>query len=454
MSDSEGGSGESFFGLIVKPNKRYDTTVQKGFRLTKACIEPATLGAADKVTSLYLEYDSDEFIISNLYKGHLSETLDLLFNLGEQISFKVDGPGTIHLTGNTIDEDEPPGFMGDFDDEEEDDEEEEDEEMESVDPKTVKRKLKDLKNQSKKIKLDSSNGKADDEESSSDEDQTGAETTTLSDLDDTTNFAEEEDSDESDDEDGEEEEEEDDSEGDDSDEEADSDEEVVESPKKPAKVNGDVSPSKKAKLEAKSPKQKAVETPKADKSKKEAGTPKANKTPKAEVKTPKPEGKTPKADKTPKQEVKTPKGEKTPKGDAAKTPKEVKTPKADAKLLKEKTDTPKSVKKLAGGMKIEDVKEGTGAEVKKGRKIGMYYAGRLQSNNKQFDSCTQGKPFNFKLGVGEVIQGWDVGIQGMKVGGKRKLIIPPAMGYGSQGAPPDIPPNSTLVFDIECKYVN
>lgn len=420
MSDSEGGSGESFFGLIVKPNKRYDTTVQKGFRLTKACIEPATLGAADKVTSLYLEYDSDEFIISNLYKGHLSETLDLLFNLGEQISFKVDGPGTIHLTGNTIDEDEPPGFMGDFDDEEEDDEEEEDEEMESVDPKTVKRKLKDLKNQSKKIKLDSSNGK--------------------------------EDSDESDDEDGEEEE--DDSEGDDSDEEADSDEEVVESPKKPAKVNGDVSPSKKAKLEAKSPKQKAVETPKADKSKKEAGTPKANKTPKAEVKTPKQEGKTPKADKTPKQEVKTPKGEKTPKGDAAKTPKEVKTPKADAKLLKEKTDTPKSVKKLAGGMKIEDVKEGTGAEVKKGRKIGMYYAGRLQSNNKQFDSCTQGKPFNFKLGVGEVIQGWDVGIQGMKVGGKRKLIIPPAMGYGSQGAPPDIPPNSTLVFDIECKYVN
>ena len=104
--------------LIDKCFFRYDTKVQKGFRLTKACIEPATLGG-DKITSLYLEYDSDEFIISNLYKGQLSENLDILFNVGEQISFKVDGPGTIHLTGNTIDDPDDPPFdgMDDFDDE-------------------------------------------------------------------------------------------------------------------------------------------------------------------------------------------------------------------------------------------------------------------------------------------------------------------------------------------------
>jgi len=453
MSDSD--EGESFFGLIVKPNKRYDTKVQKGFRLTKACIEPSTLGG-DKITSLYLEYDSDEFIISNLYKGQLSENLDILFNVGEQISFKVDGPGTIHLTGNTIDQEDPPfPGMGDFDDE--DDEDSEDVDMESPDTKSVKRKIKELQKGNKKIKMDSSNGKADDEDSSSeddsDDDDTGAETTTLSDLDSTTNFAEEEDSDESDDDEGEEEE--DDSEGEDSDEENDSDdsEEVKESPKKKAKVNGDVSPSKKAKLEAKSPKQKGAETPKADKNKKEAGTPKPNKTPKAEVKTPKQEAKSPKSEKTPKQEVKTPKSEKTPKGE--KTPKQdaPKTPKGDAPKTPKEAKTPKSVKKISG-MLVEDVKEGTGAEVKNGRPIGMYYAGRLQTNNKQFDSCTQGKPFKFRLGAGEVIKGWDVGIAGMKVGGKRKLTIPPHMAYGKSGAPPDIPPNSTLVFDIECKFAS
>merc|ERR1719354_1453354 len=71
----------------------------------------------DKVTSLYLEYDGEEFIIANLHKGHLSDLLDLSFNLNEKIPFKVDGPGTVHLTGNTIDEDEPPG-MDDFLDDE------------------------------------------------------------------------------------------------------------------------------------------------------------------------------------------------------------------------------------------------------------------------------------------------------------------------------------------------
>ncbi|KAJ2795485.1 peptidylprolyl isomerase fpr3, partial [Coemansia helicoidea] len=70
------------------------------------------------------------------------------------------------------------------------------------------------------------------------------------------------------------------------------------------------------------------------------------------------------------------------------------------------------------------------------------------TNGKVFDKNTKGKPFWFRLGAGEVIKGWDVGIVGMKKGGERRLTIPAAMAYGKRGAPPDIPPNATLVFDI------
>jgi FK506-binding nuclear protein len=76
----------------------------------------------------------------------------------------------------------------------------------------------------------------------------------------------------------------------------------------------------------------------------------------------------------------------------------------------------------------------------------MHYVGRLKTNNKIFDSSK--RPFAFRLGRGEVIKGWDIGCTGMKVGGKRTLTIPPEKGYGRSGAPPAIPPNATLVFDI------
>ena len=83
--------------------------------------------------------------------------------------------------------------------------------------------------------------------------------------------------------------------------------------------------------------------------------------------------------------------------------------------------------------------------------IGVYYVGRLQQG-KVFDQCSKGQPFKFRLGGGDVIKGWDMGIVGMKIGGKRRLTIPANLGYGKKGDG-DIPPNSTLVFDVELKSV-
>lgn len=84
----------------------------------------------------------------------------------------------------------------------------------------------------------------------------------------------------------------------------------------------------------------------------------------------------------------------------------------------------------------------------------MYYEGRFKSTNKVFDKTTTGKGFEFQLGRSEVIKGWDIGVQGMKTGGKRRITCPPNVAYGSKGSPPAIPPNSTLVFDVELRGVN
>ncbi len=101
------------------------------------------------------------------------------------------------------------------------------------------------------------------------------------------------------------------------------------------------------------------------------------------------------------------------------------------------------------GLEIYDEVVGTGAEAKAGQKISVHYTGTL-TNGKKFDSSVdRGMPFEFTLGVGQVIQGWDQGFAGMKIGGKRKLVISPEMGYGSQGAGNVIPPNATLIFEVE-----
>ena len=100
-------------------------------------------------------------------------------------------------------------------------------------------------------------------------------------------------------------------------------------------------------------------------------------------------------------------------------------------------------------LKIEELKVGTGAEAKAGDEVRVHYTGWLTDGTKFDSSVDRGQPFSFTLGVGMVIRGWDEGVAGMKVGGKRKLTIPAHLGYGARGAGRVIPPNATLVFEVE-----
>lgn len=103
----------------------------------------------------------------------------------------------------------------------------------------------------------------------------------------------------------------------------------------------------------------------------------------------------------------------------------------------------------ASGLKYVDVVVGTGREAATGNLATVHYTGWL-TNGKKFDSSVDRRdPFSFPIGAGQVIRGWDEGVAGMKVGGKRKLTIPPELGYGARGAGGVIPPNATLVFDVE-----
>jgi FKBP-type peptidyl-prolyl cis-trans isomerase len=105
--------------------------------------------------------------------------------------------------------------------------------------------------------------------------------------------------------------------------------------------------------------------------------------------------------------------------------------------------------KTASGLEYFDIKAGTGTEAVKGKSVSVHYTGWLINGTKFDSSVDRKEPFSFALGGGQVIKGWDEGVAGMKIGGKRQLRIPPELGYGARGAGAVIPPNSALIFDVE-----
>ncbi|MCA9789288.1 MAG: FKBP-type peptidyl-prolyl cis-trans isomerase [Cyanobacteria bacterium HKST-UBA05] len=108
------------------------------------------------------------------------------------------------------------------------------------------------------------------------------------------------------------------------------------------------------------------------------------------------------------------------------------------------------MRKTPSGLGIQDVAVGQGEEARPGQRVSVHYRGTLLSDGSEFDSSLKRhEPFSFNLGAGEVIQGWDEGVAGMRIGGKRVLYVPAGLAYGKRGAPPDIPPNAALRFEVQ-----
>ncbi|XP_041980404.1 46 kDa FK506-binding nuclear protein isoform X2 [Aricia agestis] len=395
-----------FWGLITEPNKRYTQVVEKPFHISQAAMDIST-GDNDPCQVMVV-VEGKNYLVCTLQKNKCIQVpLDLYFKTGDSVSFLTNGKCNVHLTGylDPEFEDEPS--------EEEDSAEEEEEEEEESPPAKNKRKL-DNSNEVSASKKAKALKKAEDSSDDSDEDGEDqlqkfldGEDIDTDENDDSfkVNTSLEEDSDEESDVEEEAEDEEEDEDDDDSDK-ADT---SMDTSKEETVDMSKLTKSQKKRLKKKQKEQQ-----------KQQQQPQTNGIAKKE----KP------ADKAEKKKEK----------------------KQEQKKDVEGGDK-KEKKSLSGGVFIEDLKVGAGPAAKPGKTVMVYYEGRLKQNNKMFDNCLKGPGFKFKLGAKEVISGWDIGVAGMKVGGKRKIICPPAMAYGAKGSPPVIPPNSTLVFEVELKNV-
>merc|ERR1711972_222549 len=467
-----------FWGLLLEEGKFYSQKVTKPFHISMAALEPTEKGS--NTVTVNLEQDGNDFILCTLKDNSICNVaLDLNFSDDDEVKFFLNGKGTVHLTGYVIADDdmsyeesdseddvetpfisevkEKPGkkeavkskaagpkiTLPDSDDESEDDSDEDDSEDDSEpekpEPAAEKKKkevakpekkkeetTKSKKEEKKKVEAPAKKltPKDDSDESDSDDDDD-------SDSDSPIDFkklmAEASDgSDEEEDDDDFDMEEMDEDEGEEGENEEESDEDdddsSEESPPKKAKKPSTPVPQPKKGKENKTP----VSTPKTDskKDKKEQEPASGKKRKAEEASTPLVNGHSESSKKKKKEEKKG--------GESPKTPK----------------------KMIKGEIEVLDLVTGSGPEAVAGKNVSVYYEGRLKSTNKKFDSKTDGKGFKFKLGANEVIKGWDSGLAGMKVGGKRRLTIPPKMAYGDKGAPPEIPPKSDLVFEIELKSVS
>ncbi|CAH0399407.1 unnamed protein product [Chilo suppressalis] len=399
-----------FWGLIMEPNKRYTQVVEKPFHISQAAMDIST-GDNDPCQVMVV-VDGKNFLVCTLQKNKTIQVpLDLYFKAGDAVAFLTNGKCNVHLTGYL-----DPEFEEDVS-EEEDAEEEEEEEQAPTLVAATKRKLENSNNKdAKKPKKEKAEKKkaaaasSDSDEDDEDEDQLqkflDGEDIDTDENDDSfkvNTSTEASDSDEDDTDEAEGEEEEDDDEG-----ESEAAETTLDTSQDEAKPDlSKLSKTQRRRLMKKLKKQGQVpQVNGVDKAKKEKPEQKAEKK-KPEAKKDSQDGQTEKKEK----------------------------------------------KSLSGGVFIEDLKVGNGPAAKPGKVVMVHYEGRLKQNNKMFDNCLKGPGFKFKLGAKEVISGWDIGISGMKVGGKRKIVCPPAMAYGAKGSPPVIPPNSTLVFEVELKNV-
>ncbi|XP_068201502.1 46 kDa FK506-binding nuclear protein-like isoform X4 [Palaemon carinicauda] len=384
-------------GLILEPGKRYSRLVDVPFHITAAVLDTITGGGGkDEIVSVMLEVDGMEVIICNLSlnRGIIQVPLNLKFDVGCKIAFFATGTSSnVHLSGNVIGCKENNTNQA----------------MKNAGKFTEKKRKLDTESAGapKKAKVAASTMlnpfEAEEDEESFSEGEMDE------DSDD-----EDDDEEEDDDEDEDDDEEEDDDDEDDSEEDTDSEEQIEskalnQTPKGKQTNNLSVN---------------ASESPKSIKGK-------INKSPNTAAATPKKEMGV---------KVQTLNGASQKQKGAE-----------NKNIGSPQTNTPKVMK--MGGLSYTDLVVGTGVEAKQGKNVGVYYEGRLASNKKMFDKCYSGKPFKFRLGSNGIIKGWNVAVNGMKVGGKRKFVCPPHLGYGKRGAPPEIPPNAALEFVVELKTV-
>ncbi|XP_046486915.1 46 kDa FK506-binding nuclear protein [Neodiprion pinetum] len=381
-----------FWGLIIEPNKRYTQTVERSFHVSMASLDTNTGGSYTGVVQVMLHYENRTFLLCTLNKGAaLQVPLDLNFQEGTEIAFSSNGSGLVHLTGYLVPEED------DLDDELEEEEEEED--IPQLIGKPSKRKatdsIKQSQNHLKRLKEEGEQQSSDegDDDDELDEEDDGSDSDELQSA--LLDAEEEEDEDDDDD---------DDDEGDEEEEE----EEVV----KPSSTTKKQKQQKQQQQQQQQPAQKQ-QNKKQEKQKLLNG--------------------------------------KDVKQDQKQQAKQQKKNKLEQQVQASKQEQKKRV--IEGGVQIEDLTLGSGPPAKAGKFVSVYYVGRFK-NGKKFDSCSQGDGFKFRLGKNEVIQGWDIGIVGMKTGGKRRITIPPALAYGAKGSPPAIPPNSVLVFEVDLRNVH